>query len=53
MLFNAKSGLKGTKTVSTSSADTVGKVSGFLLDPASRSVVALEFKKTDHGKYAP
>ncbi len=33
--------LKGTKAVSTSSADTVGKVSGFLLDPATRSLVAL------------
>lgn len=46
MLF---SDLKGRKLVSTSSADTVGKVDGFLLDPATRSVAALEFKKTDSG----
>ncbi|MGA8846228.1 MAG: PRC-barrel domain-containing protein [Nocardioides sp.] len=43
------SDLKGRKLVDTSTADTAGKVDGFLLDPASRSVVALEFKKTDHG----
>ncbi|MAS55668.1 MAG: hypothetical protein CMJ44_13790 [Pimelobacter sp.] len=43
------SDLKGRKLVDTTSADTVGKVDGFLLDPATRSVVALEFKKTDHG----
>lgn len=45
--------LKGTKAVSTSTADTVGKVSGFMLDPATRSLVALEFKKTDSGRYTP
>ncbi len=43
------SDLKGRKLVDTSAADTVGKVDGFLLDPSSRSVAALEFKKTDHG----
>lgn len=43
------SDLKGRKLVDTSSADTVGKVDGFLLDPATRSVAALEFKKTDSG----
>lgn len=43
------SDLKGRKLVDTSSADTAGKVDGFLLDPSSRTVVALEFKKTDHG----
>lgn len=43
------SDLKGRKLVDTSTADTAGKVDGFLLDPSSRSVVALEFKKTDHG----
>jgi sporulation protein YlmC with PRC-barrel domain len=43
------SDLKGRKLVDTTSADTVGKVDGFLLDPATRSVVALEFKKTDQG----
>jgi sporulation protein YlmC with PRC-barrel domain len=43
------SDLKGRKLVDTASADTVGKVDGFLLDPATRSVVGLEFKKTDRG----
>lgn len=43
------SDLKGRKLVDTSTADTVGKVDGFLLDPASQSIAALEFKKTDHG----
>ena len=43
------SDLKGRKLVDTASADTVGKVDGFLLDPSTRSVVALEFKKTSHG----
>ncbi|CAN5419136.1 hypothetical protein BH09ACT12_BH09ACT12_14690 [soil metagenome] len=43
------SDLKGRKLVDTSSADSIGKVDGLLLDPASRTVAALEFKKTDHG----
>jgi len=43
------SDLKGRKLVDTASADTVGKVDGFLLDPTTRAVVALEFKKTSHG----
>ncbi len=43
------SDLKGRKLVDTSSADTVGKVDGFLLDPSTRTVAGLEFKKTDHG----
>ncbi len=43
------SDLKGRKLVDTSTADTVGKVDGFLLDPSSRTVAALEFKKTDSG----
>ena len=43
------SDLKGRKLVDTSTADTVGKVDGFLLDPATRTVAGLEFKKTDHG----
>ena len=46
MLF---SDLKGRKLVSTASADTVGKVDGFLLEPRTRSIAALEFKKTDSG----
>lgn len=40
---------KGRKVVATSTADTVGQVRGFLVDPASRSVVALRLKKSDHG----
>ncbi|RLV51111.1 hypothetical protein D9V37_04110 [Nocardioides mangrovicus] len=44
--------VKGSKLVSTTTADTVGKVNGFLLDPASRRLVALQFKKTPQGKYA-
>lgn len=40
----------GRKIVSTSTADTVGRVSDFVVDPASRSIVALEVKKADHGE---
>ena len=40
---------KGRKVVAMSTADTVGQVRGFLVDPASRSVVALRLKKTDQG----
>ncbi len=40
---------KGRKVVDVSTADTVGKVRGFLVDAESRSVVALRLKKTDHG----
>lgn len=39
----------GRKVVSTSSAETVGKIDGFVVDPTTRSVVALELKKTDTG----
>ncbi|MDO9456348.1 PRC-barrel domain-containing protein [Nocardioides sp.] len=41
--------LKKHKVVSTATADKVGKVDGFLLDPATRSVVGLTLKKTDSG----
>ncbi len=41
---------KGHKVVDRSTADTVGQVRGFLVDPASRSVVALRLKKTDRGE---
>jgi sporulation protein YlmC with PRC-barrel domain len=41
--------LKGRKVVSTATAERVGKVKGFVLDPATRSVVALVLKKTDAG----
>lgn len=39
----------GHKVVSTSSAETVGKVDGFVVDPQLRKIVALEVKKTDSG----
>ena len=39
----------GRKVVSTSTAETVGKVDGFVVDPVTRSVVALEIKKADTG----
>lgn len=35
----------GRQVVSTSTADTVGTVEGFIVDPASRRVVALRVKK--------
>lgn len=41
--------LKGRKVVSTTTADRVGKVDGFLLDPQTRSVVGLHLKKTESG----
>lgn len=50
MLFSE---LKKRNLVSTSTADTVGRVDGFVLDPQSRSLVALTFKKTDHGSVVP
>jgi len=37
----------GRNVVSTSSATTVGRVHGFVVDPLARRVVALELKKTD------
>ncbi|GAB2919246.1 hypothetical protein GCM10027047_16010 [Rhodococcus aerolatus] len=40
---------KGRKVVSTSTADTVGKISEFVVDPSSRSVVAVLCKKTEDG----
>lgn len=46
MLFSEA---KGRKIVSTSTADTVGKIDQFVVDPASHSVIALELKKTDDG----
>lgn len=41
---------KGRKVVDKGTASTVGQVRGFLVDPASRSVVALRLKKTDRGE---
>lgn len=46
MLFSES---KGRKVVSTSTADTVGKIDEFVVDPASHSILALALKKTDHG----
>jgi sporulation protein YlmC with PRC-barrel domain len=46
MLFSEA---KGRKIVSTSSADTVGKVHGFVVDAESRSVLAVNVKKADSG----
>lgn len=40
---------KNHKVVSSSSAATVGKVKGFVVDPATRSVVGLRLKKTEDG----
>ena len=38
---------KGRPVVSTTTAETVGKVEGFVVDPAARRVVALRLKKHD------
>jgi sporulation protein YlmC with PRC-barrel domain len=46
MLF---SDVDGRKVVSTSNAETVGKVDDFVIDPNTRSVVALRLKKTESG----
>lgn len=48
MLF---SDAKRHKVVSSSTAGTVGKVSGFVVDPATRSVLALRLKKTQGGDF--
>lgn len=40
---------KGRKVVSTSTADTVGKVDEFVVDPKSHTVLALVLAKTDSG----
>jgi sporulation protein YlmC with PRC-barrel domain len=39
----------GQQVVSTETAQTVGKVKHFVVDPVRRQVVALTLKKTDHG----
>jgi len=39
----------GRKVVSTSTADRVGRVDEFIVDPKTRSVVAVELKKTENG----
>ncbi len=40
---------KGRQVVSTSTADTVGKIHELVVDPSSRSVVAMLCKKTEDG----
>jgi sporulation protein YlmC with PRC-barrel domain len=42
---------KGHKVVASSTATTVGKVSELLVDPVTRSVVAVRLKKSEHGDY--
>lgn len=37
----------GRKVIATRSATTLGKLDGFLVDPANRKVIALRLKKTD------
>lgn len=39
----------GRKVVSTSTADTVGKIDAFVVDVSGPKVVALQLKKTDSG----
>ncbi len=39
----------GREVVSSSSAETVGQVAEFVVDPRSHSVVAVTLKKTQHG----
>ncbi len=46
MLFSEAA---GRKVVSTSTAETVGQIAGFVIDPQSHSLVALKVKKTDQG----
>lgn len=46
MLF---SDAKGRQVVSSGTATTVGKVSGFVVDPATRAVVGVKLKKAEHG----
>lgn len=47
--MTAYSDANGRKVVSTATAETVGKVDGFVVDPATRSVIALEIKKAETG----
>ena len=48
MLF---SHAKGHKVVASSTAATVGKVAGFVVDPVTRSVVAVQLKKAANGDF--
>ncbi len=40
---------KGRKVVSTSTAETVGRIDGFVVDPRARAVLALQVGKADSG----
>lgn len=40
---------KGRQVVSTATADTVGKVADFVVDPLTRSVLAVQVRKTSSG----
>ena len=44
---------KGRKVVSTATAETVGRVDGFVVDPRSRTVLALKVKKAASGDVLP
>ncbi|MGI8816749.1 MAG: PRC-barrel domain-containing protein [Pseudonocardia sp.] len=44
---------RGRKVVSIATADTVGKVDGFVIDPTARAVCALEVRKTASGSVLP
>ncbi len=46
MLFSEAS---GRKVVSTSTAQTVGQIADFVIDPQTQSLVAITVKKADHG----
>ncbi len=48
MLFSKA---KGHKVVGSSTATTLGKVSGFVVDPATRSVLAVRVKKAETGDF--
>lgn len=43
----------GRKVVSTSTAETVGQVDGFVVDPVSRSVLAVRVRKAESGDILP
>jgi uncharacterized protein YrrD len=43
----------GRKVVSTATAETAGMIDQFLIDPRTRSVIALELKKTSGGDFLP
>ncbi len=50
MLFST---VLGRQVVGSSAADTVGQVAGFVVDPATRRILAVEVKKADSGTVLP